>query len=130
MHRENQHRNCLQVRVLVEEGKAELGCADRWGSTPLDEAMRSGARAVMDYLQVTSLSLFQHAWCATYLTSSKRIRGSLTAVQLFSCTACSRILALPALMGHPMKDLKFPGFRLQVFMQCPLGPGRAHAPGR
>ncbi len=42
----------LQVRVLVEEGKADLAVADRWGATPLDEAMRVGSRAVMDYLQV------------------------------------------------------------------------------
>ena len=41
----------MQVRVLVEEGKADLGVQDRWGATPLDEAMRTGSRAVMDYLQ-------------------------------------------------------------------------------
>ncbi len=40
-----------QVRVLVEEGKADLAVQDRWGATPLDEAMRAGSRAVMDYLQ-------------------------------------------------------------------------------
>ena len=43
--------HALQVRVLVEEGKADLGVQDRWGATPLDEAMRAGSRAVMDYLQ-------------------------------------------------------------------------------
>ena len=53
---------CVQVRVLVEEGKAELGCADRWGSTPLDEAMRMGARPVMDYLQVTAALPWCRAW--------------------------------------------------------------------
>lgn len=42
----------LQVRVLVEEGKADLAVTDRWGATPLDEAMRVGSRAIMDYLQV------------------------------------------------------------------------------
>jgi ankyrin repeat protein len=41
----------LQVRVLVEEGKADLSVQDRWGTTPLDEAMRTGSRAVMDYLR-------------------------------------------------------------------------------
>ncbi len=41
----------MQVRVLVEEGKADLSVQDRWGATPLDEAMRAGSRAVMDYLQ-------------------------------------------------------------------------------
>ena len=35
----------------MEEGKADLGAQDRWGATPLDEAMRAGSRAVMDYLQ-------------------------------------------------------------------------------
>ncbi|KAK9901237.1 hypothetical protein WJX75_001780 [Coccomyxa subellipsoidea] len=43
--------NLAAVRVLVEEGKADLAVADRWGATPLDEAMRVGSRAVMDYLQ-------------------------------------------------------------------------------
>ena len=37
--------------MLVEEGKADLAVQDRWGATPLDEAMRAGSRAVMDYLQ-------------------------------------------------------------------------------
>ena len=37
--------------MLVEEGKANLAVQDRWGATPLDEAMRAGSRAVMDYLQ-------------------------------------------------------------------------------
>ena len=35
----------------MEEGKADLGVQDRWGATPLDEAMRAGSRAVMDYLR-------------------------------------------------------------------------------
>ena len=35
----------------MEEGKADLAVQDRWGATPLDEAMRAGSRAVMDYLQ-------------------------------------------------------------------------------
>lgn len=38
--------------MLVEEGKADLAVTDRWGATPLDEAMRVGSRATMDYLQV------------------------------------------------------------------------------
>jgi hypothetical protein len=45
----------LQVRVLVEEGKADLAVMDRWGATPLDEAMRAGCRTVMDFLQVRAL---------------------------------------------------------------------------
>jgi ankyrin repeat protein len=47
-----------QVRALVEEGKAELGVKDRWGSTPLDEAMRAGSRAVMEYLQARRAACF------------------------------------------------------------------------
>ncbi|CAL8470996.1 g10538 [Coccomyxa elongata] len=43
--------NLAAVRVLVEEGKADLAVTDRWGATPLDEAMRVGSRATMDYLQ-------------------------------------------------------------------------------
>lgn len=35
----------------MEEGKADLGLGDRWEAMPLDEAMRVGSRAVMDYLQ-------------------------------------------------------------------------------
>lgn len=37
------------VKALVEAG-ADVGVADRWGSAPLDEAVRVGARAVIDYL--------------------------------------------------------------------------------
>ena len=37
------------VKALVEAG-ADIGVADRWGSAPLDEAVRVGARAVIDYL--------------------------------------------------------------------------------
>ncbi len=47
----------LQVRVLVEEGKADLAVTDRWGATPLDEAMRVGSRATMDYLQVRNFGI-------------------------------------------------------------------------
>ena len=47
----------LQVRVLVEEGKADLAVTDRWGATPLDEAMRVGSRATMDYLQVRTRTI-------------------------------------------------------------------------
>ena len=31
-----------QVRLLVEEGKADVNVRDRWGATPLDEALRTG----------------------------------------------------------------------------------------
>lgn len=36
--------------MLVEEGGAELSATDRWGATPLDEAKRVGAAAVVAYL--------------------------------------------------------------------------------
>ena len=45
----------VQVRALVEEGKADLAAKDRWGATALDEAMRAGNRAIMEYLQVCPL---------------------------------------------------------------------------
>ncbi|KAF6256108.1 hypothetical protein COO60DRAFT_1702472 [Scenedesmus sp. NREL 46B-D3] len=40
-----------QVRVLVEEGGADMGVRDRWGYSPLDEAQRVGATQVIDYLE-------------------------------------------------------------------------------
>jgi hypothetical protein len=41
----------LQVRVLVEEGRANPAVQDRWGNTPLDEARRVGAALVVSYLE-------------------------------------------------------------------------------
>lgn len=42
---------CLcQVKLLVEEGGADLAAQDRWGATPLDEAQRVGAADVAAYL--------------------------------------------------------------------------------
>jgi hypothetical protein len=41
----------LQVRVLVEEGRANVLVQDRWGNTPLDEARRVGAALVVNYLE-------------------------------------------------------------------------------
>lgn len=41
----------LQVRVLVEEGRANVAVQDRWGNTPLDEARRVGAALVVTYLE-------------------------------------------------------------------------------
>lgn len=40
----------LQVRVLVEEGKADLEAVDRWGATPMDEATRAGTPLCFDIL--------------------------------------------------------------------------------
>ncbi|KAK9791836.1 hypothetical protein WJX73_006514 [Symbiochloris irregularis] len=34
--------NAPVVKLLVEEGRADCSCRDRWGSTPLDEASRVG----------------------------------------------------------------------------------------
>lgn len=42
------------MRVLVEDGKADISVKDRWGATPLDEAIRVGAKPVAMYL--TSLN--------------------------------------------------------------------------
>jgi ankyrin repeat protein len=36
--------------MLVEEAGADLAVRDRWGATPLDEARRVGAAAVVAYL--------------------------------------------------------------------------------
>ncbi|KAI7843592.1 hypothetical protein COHA_002834 [Chlorella ohadii] len=42
--------NLQAVRLLVEEGGADMQVADRWGHTPLDEALRVGAGPVVRYL--------------------------------------------------------------------------------
>lgn len=41
----------VQVKVLVEEGTADLGPRDRWSLDPLDEAMRERREHVVKYLQ-------------------------------------------------------------------------------
>lgn len=43
-----------QVKLLVEEGGADITLKDRWGRTALDEANRIGARSVATYLQALS----------------------------------------------------------------------------
>lgn len=40
-----------QVRLLVEEGGADMGLRDRWGNTALDEAMRVNATPCILYLK-------------------------------------------------------------------------------
>ena len=40
-----------QVRLLVEEGNADVDCRDRWDSTPLDEARRMAAKSVIAFLE-------------------------------------------------------------------------------
>ncbi len=40
-----------QIRLLVEEGGADVHVKDRWGNTPLDEARRVGARPCATYLE-------------------------------------------------------------------------------
>lgn len=40
-----------QIRLLVEEGGADVNVRDRWGNTPLDEAQRVGARPCATYLE-------------------------------------------------------------------------------
>lgn len=41
----------VQIRLLVEEGGADVNVRDRWGHTPLDEAQRVGARPCAQYLE-------------------------------------------------------------------------------
>mmetsp|Transcript_75699 Transcript_75699/g.167661 ORF Transcript_75699/g.167661 Transcript_75699/m.167661 type:complete len:489 (-) Transcript_75699:117-1583(-) len=41
----------LVVKCLVEELKADKNAIDRWGGTPLDDAIRSGHEAVSSYLE-------------------------------------------------------------------------------
>lgn len=44
-------RHCLQVRLLVEDGNADVDCRDRWDNTPLDEARRMAAKSVIAFLE-------------------------------------------------------------------------------
>ncbi|MEW5304454.1 MAG: hypothetical protein WDW36_007064 [Sanguina aurantia] len=63
--------NLAAVRVLVEEGRATVAFRDRWGSSPLDEARRAGAAAVVAYLErrmtgpEVALSLTEHRQAQT-----------------------------------------------------------------
>jgi ankyrin repeat protein len=41
------------VKILVEEGGADINVRDRWSKTPLDEAVRVGATPVVDFLRST-----------------------------------------------------------------------------
>ncbi|CAL8465533.1 g5069 [Coccomyxa elongata] len=43
--------NTTAIRLLVEEGGADVHVKDRWGNTPLDEARRVGARPCAAYLE-------------------------------------------------------------------------------
>lgn len=40
-----------QVRLLVEMGGADLSVTDRWGATPLDEALREKQASTVEYLR-------------------------------------------------------------------------------
>ena len=45
-------RRCvLQIKLLVEEGKADVLKKDRWGATALDEATKLKATRCVAYLQ-------------------------------------------------------------------------------
>ena len=41
----------VQIKLLVEEGGANVWVRDRWGKTAYDEARRVGATAVAEFLQ-------------------------------------------------------------------------------
>lgn len=45
------HLAHAQVKVMIEQGKADAAFADRWGNTALDEARRVGAAPVVAYLE-------------------------------------------------------------------------------
>ncbi len=45
------HSILLQVRLLAEDGQADVACRDRWGKTALEEAQRVGATSVVAYLE-------------------------------------------------------------------------------
>ena len=39
------------MRLLVEDGNADVDCRDRWDNTPLDEARRVSAKSVIAFLE-------------------------------------------------------------------------------
>lgn len=41
----------LQIKLLIEEGKADVLKTDRWGATALDEVTKLGATRCMAYLK-------------------------------------------------------------------------------
>ncbi|KAK9847644.1 hypothetical protein WJX84_010180 [Apatococcus fuscideae] len=43
--------NLAMVRLLVEDGNADVDCRDRWDNTPLDEARRMAAKSVIAFLE-------------------------------------------------------------------------------
>ncbi|BDA49938.1 probable potassium channel AKT2 [Coccomyxa sp. Obi] len=59
--------NTAAIRLLVEEGGADVHVKDRWGNTPLDEARRVGARPCAAYLEQR---LNRHAHALTPLEES------------------------------------------------------------
>jgi hypothetical protein len=41
----------MQIKLLVEEGNADVLMTDRWGSTALDEVLKLNASRCIAYLQ-------------------------------------------------------------------------------
>ncbi len=41
----------LQIKLLVEEGKADVLMTDRWGATALDEVLKLNASRCIAYLE-------------------------------------------------------------------------------
>jgi ankyrin repeat protein len=49
---DTENKTCvIQVRLLVEEGGADVNVRDRWGNSPLDEAQRVAARPCAAYFE-------------------------------------------------------------------------------
>jgi hypothetical protein len=42
--------HCLQVKLLVQQGGADVELKDRWGASPLDEARRVNHTNIIAYM--------------------------------------------------------------------------------
>lgn len=50
----------LQIKLLIEEGKADALKTDRWGATALDEVTKMGATRCMAYLKPITEAAMRH----------------------------------------------------------------------
>lgn len=54
-------KTLLQIKLLIEEGKADVLKTDRWGATALDEVTKMGATRCMAYLKpITEAAMQRH----------------------------------------------------------------------